>query len=210
MDDGKVGIYRYFKRVIGFVISLIGFIVLIPVFLILIVCIKFDSKGPILFKQRRIGLHKKEFNILKFRTMRIDTPKDTPTHLLENPDMYITRVGKLLRKTSLDELPQIINIIKGEMSIVGPRPLLTQYLPLYSEEQKKRHDVRPGLTGWAQINGRNSITWTEKFNLDVWYVKNRNFLLDLKIIFLTVKKVIIKEGINQDNNVTMEYFDGSN
>ena len=112
MDDGKVGIYRYFKRVIGFVISLIGFIVLIPVFLILIVCIKLDSKGPILFKQRRIGLHKKEFNILKFRTMKIDTPKDTPTHLLENPDMYITKVGKFLRKTSLDELPQIINIIK--------------------------------------------------------------------------------------------------
>ena len=125
-------------------------------------------------------------------------------------DPRITKIGKFLRRTSLDELPQLINILKGDMSIVGPRPLLTQYLPLYSEEQKKRHDVRPGLTGWAQINGRNSITWTEKFKLDVWYVKNRNFLLDLKIIFLTVKKVIIKEGINQDDNVTMEYFNGTN
>ena len=119
-------------------------------------------------------------------------------------------LGSKLRSLSVDELPELINILKGDMSIVGPRPLLTQYLSLYSEEQSKRHDVRPGLTGWAQINGRNSITWTEKFNLDVWYVKNRNLLLDLKIIFLTMKKVIIKEGINQENNATMEYFNGSN
>ena len=171
MDDGKVGIYRYFKRVIGFVISLIGFIVLIPVFLILIVCIKLDSKGPILFKQRRIGLHKKEFNILKFRTMKIDTPKDTPTHLLENPDMYITKVGKFLRKTSLDELPQIINIIKGDMCIVGPRPALWNQYDLIEERDKYgANDIVPGLTGWAQINGRDELPIDVKAKLDGEYV----------------------------------------
>ena len=154
MEDGNIGIYHRIKRIIDFVISLIGFIVLIPVFLILIICIKIDSKGPILFKQRRIGIHKSEFNILKFRTMRIDTPKDTPTHLLENPEQYITRVGKFLRKTSLDELPQIINIIKGEMSIVGPRPALWNQYDLIEERDKYgANDVPPGLTGWAQING---------------------------------------------------------
>ena len=155
MEDGNIGIYHRIKRIIDFVISLMGFIVLIPVFLILIICIKIDSKGPILFKQRRIGIHKSEFNILKFRTMRIDTPKDTPTHLLENPEQYITRVGKFLRKTSLDELPQIINIIKGEMSIVGPRPALWNQYDLIEERDKYgANDVPPGLTGWAQINGR--------------------------------------------------------
>ena len=133
------------------------------------------------------------------------------THLLKDPSVFITPLGKFLRKTSLDELPQLINILKGEMSIVGPRPALyNQYDLKDMRTEVGVHKLVPGLTGWAQINGRNSITWTEKFNLDVWYVKNRNFLLDLKIIFLTVKKVIIKEGINQDNNVTMEYFDGSN
>ena len=186
MDDGKVGIYRYFKRVIGFVISLIGFIVLIPVFLILIVCIKLDSKGPILFKQRRIGLHKKEFNILKFRTMKIDTPKDTPTHLLENPDMYITRVGKFLRKTSLDELPQIINIIKGDMCIVGPRPALWNQFDLIEERDKYgANDIVPGLTGWAQINGRDELPIDVKAKLDGEYVKRCSFGFDVKCFFLT-------------------------
>ena len=122
----------------------------------------------------------------------------------------LTKFGEKLRSLSIDELPELINILKGDMSIVGPRPLLTQYLPLYSKEQIKRHDVRPGLTGWAQVNGRNSITWTQKFNLDLWYVKNKSFWLDIKIIFLTVKKVVIREGINQDNGVTMDYFNGSN
>ena len=145
--------------------------------------------------------------MIKFRTMK--DSKDKNGNYLSDEER-LTHFGAKLRSLSIDELPELINILKGDMSIVGPRPLLTQYLPLYSEEQKKRHDVRPGLTGWAQINGRNSITWTEKFKLDVWYVKNRSFLLDLKIIFLTVKKVIIKEGINQDDNVTMEYFNGTN
>lgn len=196
MDDGKVGVYRYFKRVIGFVISLIGFIVLVPVFLILIVCIKLDSKGPILFKQRRIGLHKKEFNILKFRTMKIDTPKDTPTHLLENPDMYITRVGKFLRKTSLDELPQIINIIKGDMCIVGPRPALWNQYDLIEERDKYgANDIVPGLTGWAQINGRDELPIDVKAKLDGEYVKRCSFGFDVKCFFLTFVKVLKRDGV---------------
>lgn len=196
MDDGKVGIYRYFKRVIGFVISLIGFIVLIPVFLILIVCIKLDSKGSILFKQRRIGLHKKEFNILKFRTMKIDTPKDTPTHLLENPDMYITKVGKFLRKTSLDELPQIINIIKGDMCIVGPRPALWNQYDLIEERDKYgANDIVPGLTGWAQINGRDELPIDVKAKLDGEYVKRCSFGFDVKCFFLTFVKVLERDGV---------------
>ena len=196
MDEGKVGIYRYFKRVIGFVISLIGFIVLIPVFLILIVCIKLDSKGPILFKQRRIGLHKKEFNILKFRTMKIDTPKDTPTHLLENPDMYITKVGKFLRKTSLDELPQIINIIKGDMGIVGPRPALWNQYDLIEERDKYgANDIVPGLTGWAQINGRDELPIDVKAKLDGEYVKRCSFVFDVKSFFLTFVKVLKRDGV---------------
>lgn len=196
MDDGKVGIYRYFKRVIGFMISLIGFIVLIPVFLILIVCIKLDSKGPILFKQRRIGLHKKEFNILKFRTMKIDTPKDTPTHLLENPDMYITKVGKFLRKTSLDELPQIINIIKGDMCIVGPRPALWNQYDLIEERDKYgANDIVPGLTGWAQINGRDELPIDVKAKLDGEYVKKCSFGFDVKCFFLTFVKVLKRDGV---------------
>ena len=196
MDDGKVGIYRYFKRVIGFVISLIGFIVLIPVFLILIICIKLDSKGPILFKQRRIGLHKKEFNILKFRTMKIDTPKDTPTHLLENPDMYITKVGKFLRKTSLDELPQIINIIKGDMCIVGPRPALWNQYDLIEERDKYgANDIVPGLTGWAQINGRDELPIDVKAKLDGEYVERCSFGFDVKCFFLKFVKVLKRDGV---------------
>ena len=202
-------IYKFIKRVLDIVCSILGIIVLSPILVIVSILIKLESKGPIIFKQLRAGKGSKPFYIYKFRSMKIETP-NIATNDFTDSHVYITRIGKIIRKTSIDEIPQLFNILKGDMSIVGPRPLLTQYLPLYSEEQKKRHDVRPGLTGWAQINGRNSITWTEKFKLDVWYVKNRNFLLDLKIIFLTVKKVIIKEGINQDNNVTMEYFNGTN
>ena len=177
-------------------ISLIGFIVLIPVFLILIVCIKLDSKGPILFKQRRIGLHKKEFNILKFRTMKIDTPKDTPTHLLENPDMYITKVGKFLRKTSLDELPQIINIIKGDMCIVGPRPALWNQYDLIEERDKYgANDIVPGLTGWAQINGRDELPIDVKAKLDGEYVERCSFGFDVKCFFLTFVKVLKRDGV---------------
>lgn len=196
MEDGNIGIYHRIKRIIDFVISLIGFIVLIPVFLILIICIKIDSKGPILFKQRRIGIHKSEFNILKFRTMRIDTPKDTPTHLLENPEQYITRVGKFLRKTSLDELPQIINIIKGEMSIVGPRPALWNQYDLIEERDKYgANDVPPGLTGWAQINGRDELPIPVKAALDGEYVKNCSLGFDIKCFFMTFIKVLRSDGV---------------
>ena len=196
MDEVNHGMYQKIKRCIDFLISLIGFIILIPVFLILIICIKLDSRGSILFKQRRIGIHKKEFNILKFRTMRIDTPKDTPTHLLENPDMYITRVGKLLRKTSLDELPQIINIIKGEMSIVGPRPALWNQYDLIEERDKYgANDILPGLTGWAQINGRDELPIRIKAKLDGEYVKRCSFGFDLKCFFMTFIKVLKRDGV---------------
>lgn len=188
--------YQKIKRLIDFVISLVGFIVLIPVFLILVICIKLDSRGPILFKQRRIGLHKKEFYILKFRTMRIDTPKDTPTHLLENPDMYITKVGKFLRKTSLDELPQIINILKGEMSIVGPRPALWNQYDLIEERDKYgANDVMPGLTGWAQINGRDELPIPVKAALDGEYVEKCSLGFDIKCFFMTFSKVLKSDGV---------------
>lgn len=196
MDEVNHEMYQKIKRCIDFLISLIGFIILIPVFLILIICIKLDSRGPILFKQRRIGIHKKEFNILKFRTMRIDTQKDTPTHLLENPDMYITRVGKLLRKTSLDELPQIINIIKGEMSIVGPRPALWNQYDLIEERDKYgANDILPGLTGWAQINGRDELPIPIKAKLDGEYIKRCSFGFDLKCFFMTFIKVLKRDGV---------------
>ncbi|WP_455544255.1 sugar transferase [Intestinibacter sp.] len=196
MNDDNTGIYQYIKRIIGFIISIIGFIVLMPLFLILIICIKIDSQGPILFKQRRIGIHKKEFKILKFRTMRIDTPKDTPTHLLENPDMYITKVGKFLRKTSLDELPQIINIIKGEMSIVGPRPALwNQYDLIEERDNYGANDITPGLTGWAQINGRDELPIPVKAALDGEYVEKCSFRFDVKCFFLTVFKVLKRDGV---------------
>ena len=195
------------KRVIDILGSLMGLILLSPVFIVTAILVYIKLGSPIFFVQERVGKDNKVFKMIKFRSMKDD--KNKYGEYLSDEER-LTPFGEKLRSLSIDELPELINILKGDMSIVGPRPLLTQYLPLYSEEQKKRHDVRPGLTGWAQINGRNSITWTEKFNLDVWYVKNRNFLLDLKIIFLTVKKVIIKEGINQDDNVTMEYFNGSN
>lgn len=205
MEEGNAGIYQKIKRIIDFIISFIGFIVLIPVFLILIICIKIDSKGPILFKQRRIGIHKSEFNILKFRTMRIDTPKDTPTHLLENPEIYITKVGKFLRKTSLDELPQIINIIKGEMSIVGPRPALWNQYDLIEERDKYgANDVVPGLTGWAQINGRDELPIEVKASLDGEYVKKASLMFDMKCFFMTFVKVLksdgVVEGKAQDTN----------
>lgn len=205
MEEGNTGIYQRIKRIIDFIISFIGFIVLIPVFLILIICIKIDSKGPILFKQRRIGIHKSEFNILKFRTMRIDTPKDTPTHLLENPEIYITKVGKFLRKTSLDELPQIINIIKGEMSIVGPRPALWNQYDLIEERDKYgANDVVPGLTGWAQINGRDELPIEVKASLDGEYVKKASLMFDMKCFFMTFVKVLksdgVVEGKAQDTN----------
>ncbi len=189
-------VYPTIKRIIDFILSLIGLIILSPVFLILILVIKLDSKGPVLFKQKRVGIHKSHFNILKFRTMRIDTPNDIPTHLLENPDQWITRVGKFLRKTSLDELPQIINVLKGEMSIIGPRPALWNQYDLIVERDKYRaNDILPGVTGWAQINGRDELPIEVKAKLDGEYVEKMSFAFDCKCFFETIISVIKSDGV---------------
>jgi O-antigen biosynthesis protein WbqP len=188
--------YIKVKRLIDIILSLIGLIVLSPIFLILIIAIKLDSKGPVVFKQKRVGINKTHFNILKFRTMRIDTPKDTPTHLLENPDQYITRVGRFLRKTSLDELPQIWNIFVGQMSIIGPRPALWNQYDLIAERDKYgANNVRPGLTGWAQINGRDELPIDIKAKLDGEYVKRIGFWMDVRCFFLTISSVLKGDGI---------------
>ena len=188
--------YMHIKRIIDIILSLIGIVILLPIFLVIIFFIKIDSKGPIFFKQKRIGINKTYFYILKFRTMRIDTPKDTPTHLLRNPEQWITKVGKVLRKTSLDELPQIINILKGDMSIVGPRPALWNQFDLIEERDKYgANDVPVGLTGWAQINGRDELDIETKAKLDGEYVDNIRFLMDMKCMFGTIFKVIRKDGI---------------
>lgn len=187
---------HFFKRVIDFILSLIGLIVLSPVFLILCIWIKVDSKGPILFKQKRFGKNKSFFYIYKFRTMYIDTPKDMPTHMLSNPDQYITNAGKFLRKTSLDELPQIINILKGEMAIIGPRPALWNQDDLIEERDKYHaNDIRPGLTGWAQINGRDELEIDVKARLDGDYVKHMSFLFDIKCFFGTILSVLKSDGV---------------
>ena len=192
----KEKIYIKIKRVIDFIVSLIGLIVLSPVFLILMLAIKLDSSGPILFKQKRVGVHKTHFNILKFRTMRIDTPKDMPTHMLKNPEQYITKVGKFLRKTSLDELPQIVNILKGDMSIIGPRPALWNQYDLLDERDKYgANDVMPGLTGWAQINGRDELEISVKAKLDGEYVQKMSFAFDVKCFFGTILSVLKSEGV---------------
>ena len=184
------------KRLIDIVLSLSGLILLSPLFLLLIVLIKLDSKGPVLFKQKRVGLRKSHFYILKFRTMRIDTPKDTPTHLLENPDQWITKMGKFLRKTSLDELPQIINILKGEMSIIGPRPALWNQYDLIEERDKYgANDVPPGLTGWAQINGRDELATEVKARLDGEYVEKIGLSMDIKCFFGTIVSVLKHDGV---------------
>lgn len=172
---------KYIKRILDFVLSFIALIILSPVFLIIAILIKLDSKGPVLFKQKRVGKNKKHFYILKFRTMKVDAPKDTPTHMLQNPEMYITRVGKFLRKTSLDELPQIINILKGDMSIIGPRPALWNQYDLIEERDKYgANDVYPGLTGWAQINGRDELPIEVKARYDGEYVQKMSFWMDVK------------------------------
>lgn len=189
--------YKHFlKRVIDFVLSLCGLIILSPVFIILCIWIKLDSKGPIFFKQKRVGKNKKYFNILKFRTMYIDTPKDMPTHMLSNPDQYITKAGKFLRKTSLDELPQIINILKGEMAIIGPRPALWNQDDLIAERDKYgANDIKPGLTGWAQINGRDELEIDVKAALDGEYVRRMSFPFDVKCFFGTITSVLKHEGV---------------
>lgn len=189
--------YKVFiKRFLDFIISFIGLVLLSPLILLLCILIKLDSKGPILFKQKRIGKDKEYFNILKFRTMSIDTPKDMPTHLLRNPDAYITNVGKFLRKTSLDELPQIINILKGEMTIIGPRPALWNQEDLIRERDKYHaNDIKPGLTGWAQINGRDELEIPLKAKLDGYYVKHMSFLFDFKCFIGTFTSVLKHEGV---------------
>lgn len=188
--------YLKVKRLLDIILSLLGLIILLPVFIIIMVAIKLDSKGPVFFKQKRVGINKSYFYILKFRTMKIDTPKDTPTHLLENPEQYITRVGKFLRKTSLDELPQIWNIFVGDMSIIGPRPALWNQYDLIAERDKYgANDILPGLTGWAQINGRDELPIEVKAKLDGEYVKNMSFWMDVKCFFGTIISVFKREGV---------------
>lgn len=188
--------YRTFKKIIDRVMAMGGVVILSPVFFLLILAIKLDSRGPVLFRQKRVGIHKQYFNILKFRTMRTDTPKDIPTHLLDNPEQYITRVGKFLRKTSLDELPQMINILKGDMAIVGPRPALWNQYDLIAERDKYgANDVLPGLTGWAQINGRDELPIVTKAKLDGEYVSRMSFFMDLRCIFGTIVSVLKQDGV---------------
>ena len=192
------------KRLCDIIVALGGIIILSPVLLVCMILIKCKLGSPIFFKQRRIGKNNKEFEMIKFRTMKDSVDKDG--NLLPDEER-MTKLGMTLRSLSLDELPELINILKGEMSLIGPRPLLVKYLPLYDDKQIKRHDVTPGLTGWAQVNGRNSLSWCEKFELDVWYVENWSLYLDVKIFFLTFYKVFKREGISQEGQATMEYFD---
>ncbi|WP_193065263.1 sugar transferase [Oceanobacillus oncorhynchi] len=189
-------LFNIVKRIMDIVLSALGIIILSPFYLLLIIAIKIDSRGPILFKQKRVGKNKKHFNILKFRTMRIDTPKDTPTHLLKNPDQYITKVGKFMRKTSLDELPQIWNILTGDMSVIGPRPALWNQYDLIEERDKyNANDVRPGLTGWAQINGRDELPIDIKAKLDGEYIKKMGIIMDIKCFFGTFISVAKSDGV---------------
>ena len=199
--------YLKLKRGLDFGMSLGACVVLSPALLALSAAIKLDSRGPVLFKQKRVGIHKSYFSIYKFRTMRIDTPKDTPTHLLADPDQYITKMGHFLRRSSLDELPQLFNILKGDMSIIGPRPLLVRYLPYYTKEERRRHDVRPGLTGLAQVNGRNALGWEGRFAYDLAYVNHLTFGMDVKIIAMTVGKVLRRSGTLSGAEQTVPDFD---
>ena len=197
--------YKVFKNVIDRVLALVGLIVLSPALVVLVIAIKLDSRGPVLFKQKRVGIHKSHFNILKFRTMRTDTPKDIPTHLLKDPQQYITKVGSFLRKTSLDELPQIINILKGDMAIVGPRPALWNQYDLIAERDKYgANDVLPGLTGWAQINGRDELPIDVKARLDGEYVRRMGLFMDLRCIFGTMVSVAKQEGVVEGGTGAME------
>ena len=201
------GFYKkYIKRLMDFILSLMAIVVLSPILLIVAILVRVKLGGPVLFKQERPGLNEKIFMMYKFRTMTDE--RDVDGELL--PDsVRLTKFGRVLRSTSLDELPELFNILKGDMSIVGPRPLLVQYLPLYSDIQKRRHAVRPGLSGLAQISGRNAISWEDKFSLDVEYADSVSFFGDWNIIFLTIKKVFVREGINSESAATMEYFEGS-
>lgn len=195
---------KYVKRILDFTLSLLALIVLSPIMIILYILVRIKLGNPVIFKQQRPGKNEKIFKLYKFRTMT--DAKDEQGNLLPD-EQRLTKFGKFLRSTSLDELPELINIIKGDMAIVGPRPLLVQYLEFYNEEQKHRHDVRPGLTGLAQVSGRNSITWEEKFKQDIEYINHLTFINDVKIIFMTIGKVFKREGISQDGEATMERFD---
>ncbi|WP_292010230.1 sugar transferase [Chryseobacterium sp.] len=197
----------FFKRMIDFFIAFLALIILSPVFIIVAIGLYFANRGKPFFFQARPGLNEKIFKIIKFKTM--NDKKDADGNLLSDAER-LTSIGAFVRKTSLDELPQLINVLKGDMAIIGPRPLLPQYLPLYNETQKRRHEVRPGITGWAQVNGRNAISWAKKFELDVWYVDNLSFLTDCKVFFTTFKKVFKSEGISQEGQVTTEAFNGKN
>lgn len=197
----------FIKRLLDIVISATALVLLSPFMLIIYLLVRINLDSPVFFLQERVGKDNKIFKMIKFRTMKNSTDKDG--NLLSDNER-LTKFGSFLRSFSIDELPELINILKGDMSLVGPRALLVQYLEHYNSEQIRRHDVLPGLTGWAQINGRNSITWCEKFKLDVWYVDNWSLWLDIKIFFLTFWKVFKREGINQSETVTMEYFNGTN
>jgi len=192
---------------IDFLIAFSGLILLSPVFLIVLVVLYFQNDGKPFFFQRRPGFNEKMFNIIKFKTMT--DKKDSHGNYLPDAER-LTPIGSFIRQTSLDEIPQLINVLKGDMAIIGPRPLLPQYLPLYNESQKRRHEVRPGITGWAQVNGRNAISWAKKFELDVWYIDHLSLALDCKIILLTFKKVFKKEGVNKEGQATTEAFNGNN
>lgn len=199
---------KYLKRFIDIILSFFALLLLSPIIIVLWIWLTFANNGSgALFFQERPGKDTKIFKVVKFKTMTDE--RDKNGNLLPD-EKRLTKVGKFVRSTSLDELPQLWNVLKGDMSLIGPRPLLPEYLPLYSPEQSRRHEVRPGITGWAQVNGRNVISWTKRFELDVWYVDNMSFLLDIKIFFLTIKKVFIREGINSATNATMEDFNGTN
>jgi sugar transferase EpsL len=194
------------KRIFDLVVTFFGLLLLLPVITLTALILISNLGLPIFFKQPRPGLNRKIFNIYKFRTMTDECDRDG---ILLSDELRLTKFGKFLRSTSLDELPSLWNVLKSDMSLVGPRPLLLEYLPLYSTQQARRHEVKPGITGWAQVNGRNAITWGEKFDLDVWYVDNQSIWLDIKILWLTVKKVIMRDGINQVGQSTMENFKGN-
>ena len=199
---------HFFKRVIDFTIALIVLLIIWPILLVIYIWLTIANKGAgAFFFQERPGLHGKIFNVIKFKTMTDE--RDTEGNLLPDAER-LTKVGKFVRSTSIDELPQLINVLKGDMALIGPRPLLVQYLPLYSKEQARRHEVRPGISGWAQCHGRNAISWTEKFKLDVWYVDHCTLWTDLKVIFITIKKVLVRDGISAEGQATMEAFNGHN
>jgi undecaprenyl phosphate N,N'-diacetylbacillosamine 1-phosphate transferase len=195
----------FFKRTIDFVVSFFSLLILSPLLLFCVVGLFFANQGKPFFFQLRPGKNGKIFKIIKFKTM--NDKKDAEGNLLSD-ELRLTTIGSFVRKTSLDEIPQLLNVLEGDMSLIGPRPLLPEYLPLYNESQRRRHDVKPGITGWAQVNGRNAISWTQKFEYDVWYVENLSFLIDCKIVILTIKKVFKREGITAENSVSSEAFKG--